>query len=157
MARVTSKDLANFILYNSEKGISNLELQVLLNLITIDYEDKFVGKLLCDELTNFGRYVFKISDEVYWNFRNYGANSIDRPNKAVELKLSKKKIDFIIERIKYYTENGYFNNMKIIQEHNNKENDKKKLAKTHVETFIKTVWLCIPIFTLIALLKYIFG
>ncbi|QPX62936.1 hypothetical protein F207_136 [Campylobacter phage F207] len=157
MSKIKSKDFANFLLFNSKKDLSNLELQVLMNLISIDYEDKFYRKLLEDELTNFKSYPFKISEDVYWDFRNYGADSINKPDKEIKLNLSKRKIKFILNKLKYYNENGYFNNVSLIQKHYQEERKLEKLAETHAKTFMSAVWLCIPIFALLALLKYIFG
>lgn len=157
MSKIKSKDFANFLLFNSKKDLSNLELQILMNLISIDYENKFYRKLLEDELTNFKSYSFKISEDVYWEFRNYGADSINKPDKEIKLNLSKRKIKFILNKLKYYNENGYFNNVSLIQKHYQEERKLEKLAETHAKTFMGAVWLCIPIFTLLALLKYIFG
>ncbi|AFR52369.1 hypothetical protein D302_gp057 [Campylobacter phage CP30A] len=157
MSKIKSKDFANFLLFSSKKDLSNLELQVLMNLISIDYENKFYRKLLEDELTNFKSYPFKISEDVYWEFRNYGADSINKPDKEIKLNLSKRKVEFILNKLKYYNENGYFNNVSLIQKHYQEERKLEKLAETHAKTFMGAVWLCIPIFTLLALLKYIFG
>ncbi|QPX65418.1 hypothetical protein F372_136 [Campylobacter phage F372] len=157
MSKIKSKDFANFLLFNSKKDLSNLELQLLINLISIDYENKFYRKLLEDELTNFKSYSFKISEDVYWEFRNYGADSINKPDKEIKLNLSERKIKFILNKLEYYNENGYFNNVSLIQKHYQEERKLEKLAETHAKTFMSTVWLCIPIFTLLALLKYIFG
>ncbi|QPX63283.1 hypothetical protein F348_147 [Campylobacter phage F348] len=157
MSKIKQKDFANFLLFNSKKDLSNLELQLLINLISIDYENKFYRKLLEDELTNFKSYPFKISEDVYWEFRNYGADSINKPDKEIKLNLSKGKVRFIINRLEYYNENGYFNNVSIIQKHYQEERKLEKLAETHAKTSMSTVWLCISIFTLLALLKYIFG
>ncbi|AET34302.1 hypothetical protein [Campylobacter phage CP81] len=156
MSKIKPKDFANFLLFNSKKDLSNLELQLLINLISIDYENKFYRKLLEDELTNFKSYSFKISEDVYWEFRNYGADSINKPDKEIKLNLSKRKIKFILNKLNYYNENGYFNNVSLIQKHYQEERKLEKLAETHAKTFMSAVWLCIPIFTLLALLKYIF-
>lgn len=108
-------------------------------------------------MVNYKSYGFKISEDVYWKYRNYGANSIDRPEKNVELAIVKSKIKFIKDRLEFYNKNGYWDNFKVINKYYAKEREMEKLATKHATTFIQTVWLSIPIFILIALVKYIFS
>ena len=82
MSIIKSSELAEFLIFNSDKGLSNLELQVLMNLIVIDYENTFKEPLLEDKLINFKSYSFKVSEKVYWKQRNCGADSVTKPKEA---------------------------------------------------------------------------
>ncbi len=74
-------DLANYILKNSSKRLSNLELQKYLYLIEIEYIKKFDKHLIDDD---FIAWVYgPVSEDVYWKFRDYGANSITIPDDEI--------------------------------------------------------------------------
>ena len=68
--------VAKYILQNSTKGLSNLELQKTLYFSEINYIKKYKKHLINDdfEAWQFGPVVRK----VYYEYRFYGANSIDK-------------------------------------------------------------------------------
>lgn len=73
-----SRDLANWILYLSEKRLSHLELQKILFLIDHQYKNEFNKSIFVDT------YIIKgtlgpIYDDVYYRYKNYGSNNIDLP------------------------------------------------------------------------------
>lgn len=74
---VSALDLAKYILKRSNKELSNLELQKTLYFTELDYIKKFNEHLIEDEFEAW-RYG-PVSREVYCEYRNYGANSIDKP------------------------------------------------------------------------------
>ena len=68
-------DVAKYILQNSTKGLSNLELQKTLYFSEINYIKKYKKQLSNDDFQawQFGLVVRKL----YYEYRFYGANSID--------------------------------------------------------------------------------
>lgn len=84
-----ASELAKYILKKSEKGLSNLELQKILYFTEIDYFKKFKKHLIEDDFQawKFG----PVADEVYWEYRHYGANPINQPDDISEI--SKKLND----------------------------------------------------------------
>lgn len=84
-----ASELAKYILNESKKDLSNLELQKTLYFTELDYFKKFKKHLIEDDFQawKFG----PVADEVYWKYRNYGANSINRPDDISEI--SKKLND----------------------------------------------------------------
>ena len=116
MSIIKSSELAEFLIFNSDKGLSNLELQVLMNLIVIDYENTFKEPLLEDKLINFKSYSFKVSEKVYWKYRNFGADSVTKPKEAY-LDLPKERLKFLIERLNFYNKKSYWECVSIVREY----------------------------------------
>lgn len=86
-------DLANYILKNAGKRLSNLELQKYIYLIEIEYIKKFDKHLIDDD---FVAWIYgPIVEEVYWKFRHYGANSITIPNDEIYNNLNDDEIKLI--------------------------------------------------------------
>ena len=75
---IRAVDLADYVLAISSKELSNLELQQILYQIELAYIRKFNKHLIADEFEawNYG----PVLREVYYKYRNYGANSIEKPN-----------------------------------------------------------------------------
>lgn len=80
-------DVAKYILQESNKRLSNLELQKTLYFATLDFYRKH-KKLLVDEFEawQYG----PVSRKVYYEYRHYGASSIERPI-GVDLELSEEE------------------------------------------------------------------
>lgn len=116
---VKSYDLADFLIFNSTIGLSNLELQALLNLIEFDFKNTFNESLFEDNLINFKSYIFKISEHVYWKYRNFGANTLPTPER-VSLNLPKKYQQFIIERLEFYNQKSFWEWVSIIKNNQTK-------------------------------------
>ena len=76
-------EVARYILKNSSKDLSNLELQKTLYFSEINYIKKYKKHLIDDdfEAWQFG----PVLREVYYEYRHYGANSIDKPKEEIEL------------------------------------------------------------------------
>lgn len=96
---IYSIKLAEYILKKSSKDLSNLELQKILYAVEIEYIKNFDKHLIED---NFEAWQYgAVAREVYKEYRNYGANSIDRPEKeSLSKSLDEKElkvIDKIIE------------------------------------------------------------
>lgn len=96
---VSAMELAEYILKKSSKNLSNLELQKTLYAAEIEYIKNFDKHLIEDsfEAWQYG----PVAREVYKEYRNYGANSIDRPEEeSLSKNLDEKElkvIDKIIE------------------------------------------------------------
>lgn len=81
--------LANYIIKNSKKDLSNLELQKILYFTELAYIKKFDRHLIEDdfEAWQYG----PIIKSVYYKYRNYGANSIEKPeNESLSSQLTKE-------------------------------------------------------------------
>ena len=76
---VNALELAKYILKESSKDLSNLELQKTLYFTELDYIKEF-GKSLISNDFEAWQYGPVVRD-VYCEYRNYGANSIDKPEK----------------------------------------------------------------------------
>lgn len=90
-------ELADYIINTSPKDLSNLELQKTMYFVELDYY-KRTGKSLIDE--DFEAWDYgPVVPEVYREFRDYGAESIDRTNKrSISEKIQKNIVDSSIER-----------------------------------------------------------
>ncbi len=108
---VSALDLAKYILKRSNKELSNLELQKTLYFTELDYIKKFNEHLIEDEFEAW-RYG-PVSREVYCEYRNYGANSIDKPEQEnLSSILDKDKLDVIDNAIKECNKETYWNLLK---------------------------------------------
>lgn len=98
-------EVAKFILQESEKGLSNLELQKTLYFVELDYQRKYKESLISDdfEAWKYG----PVSREVYKEYCAYGADSIAKPQ-SVELDLSEEKKQTIRERISKISDVPYW-------------------------------------------------
>ncbi|MDE5592193.1 MAG: DUF4065 domain-containing protein [Helicobacter sp.] len=105
---VSALELAKYILKESSKDLSNLELQKTLYFTEIDYIKKFNKHLISDdfEAWQYG----PVAREVYVEYRNYGANSIDRPEKeTLSEKLTKEELEIINQAIEKCNKESYWN------------------------------------------------
>ncbi|STQ86871.1 DUF4065 domain-containing protein [Helicobacter muridarum] len=105
---IRALELAKYILKKSDKDLSNLELQKTLYFTELDYIKEFDKHLICDdfEAWKYGPVV----REVYYEYRNYGANSIDKPEKEIiSEKLTKKELDIINQSIDKCNQESYWN------------------------------------------------
>lgn len=103
-------DLANYILKNAGKRLSNLELQRYLYIVEIEYIKKFNKHLIDDD---FVAWVYgPIAEDVYWKYRDYGANSIKIPKyeevEKVLNQLNDDKQNNIKASIKYCDNKTYY-------------------------------------------------
>lgn len=100
-------EVAKFILQESEKGLSNLELQKTLYFVELDYQRKYKESLISDdfEAWKYG----PVSREVYNEYRNYGASSIDKPEQEIVLNLDEDKISLIKNTIEACNKQSYWN------------------------------------------------
>ena len=90
-------ELADYIINTSPKDLSNLELQKTMYFVELDY-CKQTGKSLIDE--DFEAWDYgPVVPEVYREFRDYGAESIDRTSKiSIPKDIKKDIVDSSIER-----------------------------------------------------------
>lgn len=90
-------ELADYIINTSPKDLSNLELQKTMYFVELDY-CKQTGKSLIDE--DFEAWDYgPVVPEVYREFRDYGAESIDRTNKmSISEEIQKDIVDSSIKR-----------------------------------------------------------
>ncbi|WP_191337860.1 Panacea domain-containing protein [Helicobacter pullorum] len=91
---VNALELSSYILKNSVKGLSNLELQKILYFTELAYIKKFNKHLIIDgfEAWEFGPIV----RSVYYEYRYYGALSIDKPeNENLSSQLTKEELEII--------------------------------------------------------------
>ncbi len=105
---ISALDLAKYILKNSNKDLSNLELQKTLYFTELDYINKFNKHLIEDdfEAWKYG----PVAREVYCEYRNYGANSIDRPEQEdLSSNLNKDELDVINDAITKCNSETYWN------------------------------------------------
>lgn len=104
-------ELAKYILNKSEKKLSNLELQKTLYFTEIEYIKKFDKHLIDD---NFEAWLYgPVAKDVYWEYRNYGANSIDKPQdeeiRAISNKLNDEEKGLIKRTISDCNRQTYWN------------------------------------------------
>ncbi len=100
-------ELAKYILKTSDKELSNLELQKTLYFTELDYIEKFDKHLIEDEFEAW-RYG-PVAREVYWEYRNYGANSIEKPQENIILEgLSQDELEVINNTIKECNRQTYW-------------------------------------------------
>ena len=96
--KIRPLDMAGYVLSRSKKGLSNLELQKILYFIQLEFLHKF-NKVIIDDV--FEAWQFgPIIKCVYLEFRDYGANSIDRPKNPIHIHIpdiEKKALDEIIQ------------------------------------------------------------
>ena len=113
---VTALELAKYILKNSKENLSNLELQKTLYFTELDYIKKFDKHLIKDdfEAWKYG----PVSRGVYYEYRNYGANSIDKPeSEDLSKNLNKEELDSINKSIEKCNDKGYW---KLVEESHKK-------------------------------------
>ncbi|HDZ5007866.1 TPA: DUF4065 domain-containing protein [Campylobacter jejuni] len=104
---VSALDLAKYILKKSNKELSNLELQKTLYFTELDYIKKFNEHLIKDEFEAW-KYG-PVSREVYCEYRNYGANSIDKPEQEnLSSILDKDELDVIDTAINNCNQETYW-------------------------------------------------
>lgn len=104
---VNALELSNYILKNSVKGLSNLELQKILYFTELAYIKKFNKHLIIDdfEAWEFGPIV----RSVYYEYRHYGALSIDKPeNENLSSQLTKEELEIIDDTITECNSNSYW-------------------------------------------------
>ncbi|RAX57409.1 hypothetical protein CCZ01_06110 [Helicobacter monodelphidis] len=108
---ISALELAKYILNKSDKELSNLELQKTLYFTELDYIENFNEHLIADdfEAWQYGPVV----REVYGEYRNYGANSIDKPEKETLLGLDEKKLEVINQSIEKCNKKSYW---KLVEE-----------------------------------------
>lgn len=105
---VSASELAKYILRHSSKDLSNLELQKTLYFTELDYIKEFDKHLISDdfEAWQYG----PVAREVYCEYRNYGANSIDKPEKeTLSQKLKKNELKVINQSIEKCNKESYWN------------------------------------------------
>jgi len=105
---VSALELAKYILKNSKEELSNLELQKTLYFTELDYIKEFDKHLISDEFEawQYG----PVAREVYYKYRNYGANSIDKPEEeTLTKKLTKEELEIINQAIEKCNKESYWN------------------------------------------------
>ncbi|MFP6060609.1 Panacea domain-containing protein [Helicobacter pylori] len=108
---VNTLELAKYILKHSNKELSNLELQKTLYFTELDYIKKFDKHLVSDdfEAWKYG----PVAREVYYKYRNYGANPIDKPKEETLLQnLRKDELENINHSIEKCNEKSYWDLVK---------------------------------------------
>lgn len=90
-------DVAKYILRNSSKCLSNLELQKTLYFAELDFQ-KECGKRLIEDDFEAWQYG-PVSREVYYEYRGYGASSITRPEDEINLGLDNKEKEVLNKSI----------------------------------------------------------
>ncbi len=105
--------LAKYILQKSKKRLSNLELQKYLYITEVNFIKEFDITLIKDnfEAWQLGPVII----EVYLEYRNYGANSIDIPTSKIDLELEEKYINNINSSIEYCDKFIYWDLVAMIQ------------------------------------------
>lgn len=104
-------DLAEYILQRAtrENGLSNLELHCYLILIILGYKIEFEESLLdnnpINEISEFGKLGL-IVPNIYWKYRNYGANTINVPDRII--KVNDKHKEFIDKTINDLDKRSYW-------------------------------------------------
>ena len=105
---VNALELAKYILKESSKDLSNLELQKTLYFTELDYIKEF-GKSLISNDFEAWQYGPVVRD-VYCEYRNYGANSIDKPEKeTLSKELTEKELKIINQSIEKCNKESYWN------------------------------------------------
>lgn len=108
---VSALELAKYILKKSSKDLSNLELQKTLYFAELDYIKEFDKHLISDdfEAWQYG----PVAREVYVEYRNYSANSIDKPEKeTISKELNEKELKIINQSIEKCNKESYWNLVK---------------------------------------------
>ncbi|GAA6797481.1 DUF4065 domain-containing protein [Helicobacter pylori] len=108
---VSALELAKYILKHSNKELSNLELQKTLYFTELDYIKKFDKHLVSDdfEAWKYG----SVAREVYYEYRNYGANSIDKPKEeTLSQDLREDELETINRSIEKCNEKSYWDLVK---------------------------------------------
>lgn len=90
-----AQDLAQYIINNFERCVSNIELQKIMYFVVLKHY-KDTGEYLLDE--DFEAWLCgAIIHSVYTEYKNYGTSSIDKTDERIELEESiKNRIDFIL-------------------------------------------------------------
>lgn len=99
-------DLAKYILKNSGKDYSNLELQKILYFVNLAYV-RDTGKFLIDEDFEAWKFGAVISD-VYLEYKNYGASSIALPPDDIKLNISSGEKEIVDNAIKECGKQSYW-------------------------------------------------
>ncbi len=108
---VNALELAQYILKHSNKELSNLELQKTLYFTELDYIKKFDKHLVSDDFEAW-RYG-PVAREVYYEYRNYGANPIDKPKEeTLSQNLRKDELETINHSIEKCNEKSYWDLVK---------------------------------------------
>ncbi len=108
---VNALELAKYILKHSNKELSNLELQKTLYFTELDYIKKFDKHLVSDDFEAW-RYG-PVAREVYYEYRNYGANSIDKPKEeTLSQNLRKDELETINCSIEKCSKKSYWDLVK---------------------------------------------
>ena len=96
-----AQDLAKYIINNSERRVSNLELQKIIYFIVLKHY-KQAGEYLLDE--DFEAWIFgAVIPNLYLKYKSYGANSIDKTSEKIEIEESiRNEIDFVLSKISNY-------------------------------------------------------
>lgn len=101
-----ASDVAKYILKNSSKRLSNLELQKTLYFAEVDFIREHKKSLIDD---NFEAWQFgPVVRDVYMEYRDYGANSIDVPDNQERLDLSDAEKETIAKTIKQCNNKSYW-------------------------------------------------
>lgn len=97
-------DVAKYILQESSKRLSNLELQKTLYFATLDFYREH-KKMLVDkfEAWQYG----PVSREVYYEYRHYGASPIEKPT-DIELDLSEEEKNTLRKSIEKCNKTTYW-------------------------------------------------
>ncbi len=108
---VNTLELAKYIFKHSNKELSNLELQKTLYFTELDYIKKFDKHLVFDdfEAWKYG----PVAREVYYEYRNYGANPIDKPKEeTLSQNLRKDELETINCSIEKCNKKSYWDLVK---------------------------------------------
>lgn len=130
-------EIAKYILQESNKELSNLELQKTLYFSQLDFYKKHKKFLIADdfEAWQYG----PVSREVYNEYRHYGASSIEKPKEKIELELSDEEKDTIKRSVEQSNKKTYW---KLVEESHcddgawkktYDENKKKTIDKNHIK------------------------
>ena len=97
-------NIAKYILKHSSKGLSNLELQKILYFAELNYIREYEDFLIEDdfEAWQYGPVLRKVYNE----YKNYGADSIDRPQEQITLDEKIKKV--LDKTMKEYADKSYW-------------------------------------------------
>ena len=120
---VNALELSSYILKNSVKGLSNLELQKIQYFTELAYIKKFNKHLIIDdfEAWQYG----PIIRSVYYEYRNYGANSIDKPeDESLSRQLTKEELEVIDSTIIECNSKSYW---ELVEKSNSFKGGKKEV------------------------------
>ena len=120
---VNALELSSYILKNSVKGLSNLELQKILYFTELAYIKKFNKHLIIDD---FAAWQYgPIIRSVYYEYRNYGANSIDKPeDESLSRQLTKEELEVIDSTIIECNSKSYW---ELVEKSNSFKGGKKEV------------------------------